>query len=105
MPRDPIAEMGQGVREECAPEEVRHIVVPAHCCSLLAATPMVAGLRRRTARRTHTYTSCCWRPVRIQRLQGQLSLSERDWSFYIFSSGGSAGELGVGDFAVEFLQK
>ena len=27
------------------------------------------------------------------------------WSFYIFSSGGSADELGVGDFAVEFLQK
>jgi len=30
MARDSIAEMGQGVRQECAPEEVRHIVVPAH---------------------------------------------------------------------------
>jgi hypothetical protein len=45
MARDPIAEMGQRVREECAPEEVRHIVIPAHCCSLLIAEPMVAGLR------------------------------------------------------------
>src|ERR1019366_10801289 len=44
MARNPIAEMRQGVREECAPEEVRHMVVPAHCCSLLAAKPMVAGL-------------------------------------------------------------
>lgn len=30
MPGDPIAEMGQSVREEYAPEEVRKIVVPAH---------------------------------------------------------------------------
>ena len=30
MARDPIAEMGQGVGEEAAPEEVRQVVVPAH---------------------------------------------------------------------------
>src|SRR5271168_3415668 len=27
--------MGQGVREECTPEEVRNVVVPAHGCFLL----------------------------------------------------------------------
>jgi hypothetical protein len=27
------------------------------------------------------------------------------WSFYIFSSGGGAHELGIGDFDFEFLQK
>src|SRR5271157_4486260 len=43
MARDPIAEMGQGVREECAPEKVRHVVVPAHACSLLAAEPSYCG--------------------------------------------------------------
>ena len=32
MARDPIAEMGQRVREEGAPEEVRQVVVPAHDC-------------------------------------------------------------------------
>src|ERR1700719_1834862 len=32
-------EMRQSVREEGAPEEVRHIMVPAHCCSLLAVDP------------------------------------------------------------------
>ena len=30
MARDPVAEMGQRVREEGAPEEVRQVVVPAH---------------------------------------------------------------------------
>ena len=43
MAGDPIAEMRQGVREECAPEEVRHIVMPARGCSFLVAKPMVAG--------------------------------------------------------------
>jgi hypothetical protein len=32
MARDPIAEMGQRVREEGAPEEVGQVVVPAHDC-------------------------------------------------------------------------
>ena len=36
MARDPIAEMGQSIREEHAPEKVRHVVIPAHGCSLLA---------------------------------------------------------------------
>jgi carboxypeptidase Q len=35
--------VGQGVREEQAPKEVRHVVVPTHGCSLLAAEPMLAG--------------------------------------------------------------
>ena len=30
LPRNPVAEMGQGVREERAPEKVGHVVVPAH---------------------------------------------------------------------------
>jgi hypothetical protein len=44
VPRDPVAEMGQGVREEHAPEEVRDMMVPTHGCSLLAAKPMLTGL-------------------------------------------------------------
>jgi hypothetical protein len=32
-------------------------------------------------------------------------LTTRRWSFYIFSSGGGAHELGIGDFDFEFLQK
>jgi len=39
MTRDPAAEMGQGVREECSSEEIRDVVVPAHGYSLLAMCP------------------------------------------------------------------
>ena len=42
VPRDPVAEMGQRVREECASKKVGHVVVPARRSSLLAACPMVA---------------------------------------------------------------
>ena len=42
MPRDSIAKVGQSVCEKYSPEEVRHIVVPAHGCSLLAAQTAAA---------------------------------------------------------------
>jgi hypothetical protein len=45
MSRDPVAEMGCGVREEYSPEEVRHIVVPTHGRSVLGQNQIVAGFR------------------------------------------------------------
>lgn len=43
MPRDSIAEMGQSVCEERAPEEVRHKMVPAHQLLLVTVKVNVAG--------------------------------------------------------------
>jgi hypothetical protein len=37
--------------------------------------------------------------------QGGAGAFACHWSFYIFSSGGGAHELGIGDFDFEFLQK
>src|SRR5208283_5602966 len=46
MTRDPIAEMGQRIREEGAPKEVRQVVVPAHDC-LHFGVPIVPHLYRK----------------------------------------------------------
>ncbi len=39
MTRNSIAEMGQSVGEKYAAEEVRHVVVPTHGCSLRLPIP------------------------------------------------------------------
>ena len=72
MARDAIAEMGQRVRKECAPEEVRYIVVPAHGCSLLIAEPMVAGLSIQKTRVAHALIS-------IWVIHGQDTTLENNW--------------------------
>jgi hypothetical protein len=59
VPRDPVAEMGQGVREECAPEKVGHVVVPAHRSSLLTANPMVAQTGQKLKRCELTTIMLC----------------------------------------------
>jgi hypothetical protein len=42
VPRNPVDEMGQGIRQKCAGEEVSQIVVPPHCCPSPNARAMVA---------------------------------------------------------------
>src|SRR5271165_4735701 len=58
--------MGQGVREERAPEKVGHVVVPAHGSSHLTAKPMVA----------HAEWSCGGNPLEsrgwVQKCRGSL---------------------------------
>ena len=54
--------MGYGVRKECAPEEVRQIMVPAHCCPPIKCLDNVSGCRPTTIRRVHHQPNGTERP-------------------------------------------
>ena len=58
MARDPVAEMGKRVREECSAEEVSQVVVPAHDDLHLGAHSAAVSLK--TGTHTQTMTVDDW---------------------------------------------